>query len=327
MLNTVIDYNIFDHFTKNAPKSPLIGSSEEYKSWLSFWDFLKQGSNVIITSANEKNTDIRNSIFVNELTTGRNKTTISLDQNNFVRPYKCKFPVKQDKQTVFFLNEPDISAQDKYRKNNGFPFGFFDDYFQAWRQIDFDNENLTLHNRKTADEKSVFSWQRFSKYLLPFTDVIIRDDFLFKRKEDIQEILGAIVNSLEKKAVQKYNLLIITNRNHFDNSFNSNLEEVYNYLTKNIFKNSRANIGIVHSSREHDRFIFFNYLQVTFGKIPDKSTIPTMVTFYPYTKPKNYSLSREILQDIKSLVNNAIQNNATAGNIQNSLLEFDRTNS
>lgn len=186
--------------------------------------------------------------------------------------------------------------------------------------MDFDRFNRN-NIRKSVEESKKFSWDKFSKSILPFTDVIIRDDFLFKVMDEIEMKFQNIINALNTNSTKKFNLLIVTNRFKLADEFHKNLEEVRDYLLENNYFNSNAiNLGLVHTSKEHDRYIFFNYLNVGFGKIPDSSSIPTKVTFSPYTISGNYKDSKIVLENIESIINNAKDHGEFVGDLSNRLL-------
>ena len=86
---------------------------------------------------------------------------------------------------------------------------------------------------------------------------------------------------------------------------------------------NKVNIGLVHTAKEHDRYTFFNYLEVGFGKIPDSSNVPTKITFNPYAINDNFLDAEIILGDLKDIVGNARQNGEFVGNIENRLLGFE----
>jgi len=318
MLNTVIDYSIFEHFTKSQTAQIPIGSEEDNEYWNSFWKFLKLGSNVILTNYGKQQ-----NIFLNTLTTGRKGTTIKIE-DTFKKPHKCKFPKNQDIQTVFFLDEQSDSEKVKYRKNNGFLFGFLNDYKEVWNKISFLNNETVLHDRKSAIDVKKFTWDKFSELLLPFTDVILRDDFLFKDINEIENRFGNIIKALDKASIQKYNLLIILNKYKLDQGFDKNIDNLYQYLkNEKLINPNKVNIGFVHTAKEHDRYTFFNYLEVGFGKIPDSSNKPTKITFNPYVLNDNYLDAKIVLDDLENIVGNAKKNGEFIGNIENRLLGFE----
>ncbi|NOX48002.1 MAG: hypothetical protein GXO89_13595 [Chlorobi bacterium] len=139
--------------------------------------------------------------------------------------------------------------------------------------------------------------------------------------DEIEMKFGSIIKALSENSNQKFNLLIVTNRFKLANEFHEKLEEVNDYLlSKNYFKPEKVKLGFIHTSKEHDRYIFFNYLKVDFGKIPDSSSNPTKVTFSPYTISGNFKDSKIVLKDIETIINNAKDNNEFVGNLSNRLL-------
>lgn len=316
MLNTIIDYSVFDHFIKSQPAQIPIGSQEDNDVWNSLWNYLKQGSNVVLTNyQNQQN------IFLNNLTTGRKGTTFK-PETTFKKPKNCKLPKGQNIQTVFFLNEPLDSEKEKYRKKNAFIFGFVDDYPKVWKEISFIGKENVLHDRKSVNDDKRFTWDKFSEFILPFTDVIVRDDFLFKDIDEIENRFISIINALSNASSNKFKILVIVNKFKMDRKFKKNLNELYQYIEKQQLLNSSIDsIGFIHTAKEHDRYIFFNYLEVDFGKIPDTSNAPTKISFHPYTIHNCYSDAKIILDDIKVIVNNSIKNQDFAGNCDNRLLK------
>jgi hypothetical protein len=317
MLNTIIDFEVFDKFCKAIPKQIPEGSEEENELWNSFWRFLISDSKVVINNFVEPDYKDPTSIFLNKLTSGKNGTTFK--PGHFKKPHNCKFPKNQNVQTVFFLKEGNLTEHQKYRNNNGFVFGFQNDYMDVWKDLSFQSKEKVLHKRK-VEEKIRFSWEKLSSYLPPFSDVILMDKFIFSNKEDIKEKIQSLIKSLDNATPVEYNLLIVTDRDKFDIEFSSDIKRVYNYLNDNALVNShKAKLGIIHSRIEHERYLFFNYLEVEMGKFPDSSANPTKFRFLPYTERKNFIESDVVLSALKRVLNgdNVID---ACGNLNNRLL-------
>jgi hypothetical protein len=315
MLNTVIDFEVFDKFCKAIPKQIPEGSEEENELWNSFWRFLKSGSNVTLSNYHDQQ-----SIFLTQLTTNRNGTTL---KSGIVEHQNFNISKDQSIQTVYFLNEPNAINQSSFRKNNGFFFAFNDDYTEKWKELSF-YKNSVLHHRKSAKAEKKFSWDKFSEHLQPFTDVIIRDNFLFKDEREIPLKFGKLIECFNKATPVKYNLLIILNKYDLDTVFKRSINELSKYLeSKKLINSQRFNLGLVHTAKEHDRFMFFNYLEVDFGKIPDSSTIPTKVTFFPYTNPDYYESAEIVLKELKQIVENSEKNQEAIGCLKNRLLAIN----
>jgi len=328
MLKTILDYQIFKDFFVKAPKSIKEGGTvEENKYWNSLWEYLKSGTQLsIVNFPNIDNvSDIDEYIkgVCRNLYSNKNKASKSITEN-FKKPHKCKFPKSQDIHTVFLLDEKYESEKVKYRKNNGFIFGFIDDYDLVWKEISFLNKESVLHDRKSVKDDKRFTWDKFSEFLLPFTDVIIRDDFLFINENEIETKFGSIINALLVASNTKFNILIIVNKYKMDKRFEKDLDNLHTFIEKEYLSNSSIeNIGFVHTAKEHDRYVFFNYLEVDFGKMPDDSSVPTKISFFPYTINSNSLNAKIILDDIGNIVNNSIDNKEFAGNCNNRLIKID----
>ena len=89
-----------------------------------------------------------------------------------------------------------------------------------WKEISFFDKEIVLHDRKSVNDDKRFTWDKFSKYLLQFIDVIIRDDYIFKHKNEIETKFKKIINALDKASKRKYNLLVILNKGELDAEFN-----------------------------------------------------------------------------------------------------------
>jgi hypothetical protein len=321
MLKTVIDYPIFEHFTQNQPPQIPVGSVEENEYWNSFWRFLKEGSDVaLVNLSNQQN------IFLNHLTTGRKGTTLKIVEK-FKKPHKCKFPKDQNIQTVFFLDEKSESDQKKYRTQNGFLFGFGNDYPEVWRRLSLQGKDKVIPVRKNA-EKRLESWNRLSDYILPFTDMIIVDNYMFD--ETLWDYnLFKLIKEFAGKARVKFNLMLVSfSRDGFGPGFESKIKQKLSDL------NIACNVSIIiapSSIKEHDRGVFTNYLRlksgdsfVYFDKNGKLITKGTEIDFYSMAEPDKFNASREALKNIKHIVtevsNRKDKANRVFGNIVNKLI-------
>jgi hypothetical protein len=321
MLNTVIDFEVLKDFWNTKPDSDSFEEEEnnKFNIWNSFRTFILSGSNLTLTNFDFKEEDYQKpeNLFITQLINGKKDKKIVPDPK-FKIPHNFKFPENQNIQTIFFLNENDPIIQTKYRKENGYFFAFTQDYMDKWKELSY-HENSVLHHRKSVLENKRFNWEKFTDYLLPFTDVIICDNFLFKDVREIENKFGNLLKSLNKATPVKYNLLIYLNKYDLDFTFHENVKELYKYLTnENLIDSNRVNLGIIHTAKEHDRFIFFNYLEVDMGKIPDRSARSTKITFLPYTSQKNYSDANLVLNDLREIA----KTNESEGHIANKLLKL-----
>jgi hypothetical protein len=328
MLKTVLDYGIFEHFTLNQPRPVPIGSELDNKAWLSMWEFLKSGSNVSITNyLNEQN------LFLNSLTTGRKGTTCKLD-SNFNKPHKCKFPKSQPVNSFFLLDVPSENEQIKYRKNNGFLFGFKGDYTQVWKDLALLEKPEVLPVREKAEIK-FHSWKQLADYVLPFTDLIIVDNYMFD--ESIWHYnLFRIIEEFSFKTPVKFNLLLLS---YFHDKELVNIVELNNTVTQILAeKRIRCDLSIVLANqaiKEHDRGIFSNYLRIKsgdsfsfFGKSGEMKTKGTDIDFHTMIKVDKVNASDAALVNISDIIEKLntrlLKEKRMIGNLKNNLLNLTR---
>lgn len=302
MLNTIIDFEIFDEFTNNQPQPIPLGSLEENNFWLSFWEYLKSGSNVIINNYRGQQ-----NIFLNNLTRGREGTSVKLD-SVFKKPHKCTFPKNYDIRTVFFLDEPVEVEKSKYRKNNGFVFGFKDDYSQIWKNLALLEKPEVLPVRKEA-KFNFKSWSQLSDYILPFTDLIIVDNYMFD--ESVWEYnLLKIIEECSKKTPRRFNLLLMS---FIHSKYPPNINELYNKLiAKFRDKDIICDLSIALATetiKEHDRGIFTNYLRIKsgdsfnyFDKDDKFFTKGTDIDFHTLVQSDKFNSSEEALSNISKII-------------------------
>lgn len=302
MLNTILDYTIFDHFTKNQPAKIPSGSEEENEYWNSFWKYLKQGTDLVITNFNDEQ-----NIFLNQLTTGRKETKINTEFR-FKKPHKCKFPKEQNIRTVFFLNEPLENDRIKYRINNGFLFGFQEDYHDAWKSLYFFGKYKVLPVRKSA-KINFKSWAQLSDYILPFTDMIVVDNYMFD--ESLWDHnLFRIIKEFSKKTNVKFNLLLVSfaKRDQL-----SSYKDIHQVIKKKLLENQvQCNLSIILAReffKEHDRGIFTNYLRIKsgdsfvyFDKNGDFITKGTDIDFHSLAEPDKFNAAKAALFHIAEIV-------------------------
>jgi len=310
MLKTILDYNIFEKFTLNQPKPVPFGSEMENKAWLTLWEYFKSGSDICIT--NYKN---QNSIFLTNLTTGRKGTTCQFNEN-CIKQHKFTFPKKQDVRSVFFIDVANDSEKNKYQMNNGYVFGFKDDYMQIWKDLALLEQPEVLPVRKNAKIK-FHSWDQLSNYVLPFTDLIIVDNYMFD--ETIWEHnLIRIIEEFSYKTPIKFNLMLLS-FSHSDSLFK--IKDIHIKITKLLIdRKIQCDLSIALADqwiKEHDRGIFSNYLRVKSGdsfNFFDKNgkyiTKGTDIDFHTLSKSDKINASDAALINIRDIIekiNNSLQ--------------------
>jgi len=300
MLDTVLGKQIFEDFVNNQPQ--LIGDNKQLEFWMSFIKFLKEGTNLQISN------NIKESIFLNELTTGRNKTKISLI--DFRKPKKNKFPKNTNPQTLFFIDVDNEEEQNRYRKNNSFIFGFINDYKQVWRDCSLIDKEIKVFRVDTT--KTYKNWDFIKDYLLPLSDIVFIDNYIFDISLKISNLYEIIKKLSLYAASVKFNLTIIS---YIGNKEDINIEQEYNELKAYLNENNiNCNLSIILSNRankEHDRAIITNYLRIKSGdsfnffkSSGELATKGTEIEFQTLTESDKYLASNDTLYSIKRMINN-----------------------
>jgi len=325
MLHTVIDYNLFDHFTRHQPAQIPVGTAEENEYWHSFWKFLKEQSHVTLTNyQNQEN------IFLNVLTTGR-KGTKFLPQEKFSKPHKYKFPKGQNPRSVFFLNEPEAAGQQKYRKQNGFLFGFPDDYPETWKKLSLLGKADVLPVRKD-EEKRFSKWDQLSEYITPFTDLIMVDNYMFD--ESLWDYnLFEILRLFSQKTPVKFNLLLVSFADNKKLIGYANLGEKVKEKLKEMGISCNFSLVLAPQTlKEHDRGIFTNYLRIKsgdsfvyFDKTGKYLTKGTDIDFHTLASPNKFNASEAALRNVARILTelktHPEREKRLFGDLKNGLLE------
>ena len=323
MLKTILDYSIFEHFTKSQPAQVPIGSAADNAYWINFWSYLKSNTDLTITHYHDQE-----NIFLNVLTTGRKGSKLSLSAN-YKKPHKNQFPKDTDVQTVFFLNEPDEKEQEKYRRKNGFLFGFLNVYKEAWEKLSLIDKPKVLPVRKNI-KNNFNSWGQLSEYILPYTDLIIIDNYMLD--ESLWDVnLFKIIGKFSEKATVKFNLLLVS----FAKSAIAYQGIHEKIQAKLKLHNISCNLSIAlakRSFKEHDRGIFTNYLRIKSGDsfvYFDKNgkflTSGTDIDFHSLSEQDKFNASEAALTNIKKIIQHLETDKEKDlrlfGNLKNGLLE------
>lgn len=327
-MHTVIESKILSSFFKSQPERIPVGTEYENMRWLSFWQFLKSQTDLLIHISDKM--DVVDSVLITQLTTGRGETKISIEDTQF----KC---YKQDlktsnPQSIFILDEVNESIRKKYRQRNGYLICFNDDYLNIWERLSLLNiqKEYPISKNPALKAKSFSSWEILNKYLLPFTDVIIVDSYIFSDNSLIPSNIEKILYQIDRSTPVKYNLSIVT----YDGGKNKiNGQIVFKKLLeiKDRLKLKCSIELILMNSikKEHDRGIFFNYLAIhsgdSFNYFSSKGEVITKgrrISFGTMSDPNERNIAKIILHEIGEKVQNLkrLDSNNIFGECQNRLL-------
>ncbi len=325
MFKTTLDYTIFEDFVQNQPKPIPFGSEKENKVWFSFWEYLKSGSNLVITNYNNQE-----NIFLTGLTTGRKGSHCHLT-TGFKKPDEHKFKIKNP-HSVYFLNETSNDSKRDFINQNGLVIGFKEDYFSKWKDFGITEHKKVIPIRENHLEK-FRSWKELDKYILPFTDLIIVDSYIIDFRV-IDNNLFEIIRRFNKSTPVPFNLTLFS---FIGKEYKIDIKRLFRTMLS-FFKreNIKCNLSIVLAPgelKEHDRNIFTNYIKInsqdSFNYFNQKNmyrTKGTELKFETLAEPENYLATKTIFNYLKMKIDEIKKlpesEKHLIGNMRNRLLKL-----
>lgn len=340
-MKTVIDSAILKDFFLTQPKQVPLGDTKEINCWNSFWTFMQSETDLSIHNHKENN-NYNNPYFqfYKQLTIGRGYTKIA--HNNFVKPVECEFNI-DNPHTFYCLIEEDENEQIKYRRRNGLLIGFMNDYKKYWLDLKLLNKSINLPVRKNYDGKIFKSWDELEDYLLPFTDVVIADNYLLNNPKKAEDNFKRILLKLDKATPVKYNLTVITyegkdypesNPPEYKLIAKDEYQKLSLFIEKNHLKCELSFVLTTGSIKEHDRGIFMNYLWIDsgdsfnyFGSQNEIITRGTKIYFNTLASSDNFNSAKAALDNLSAIIKKMKNKNPwiyAIGSLRNRLLNIEK---
>jgi hypothetical protein len=323
MLETIIDSEIFIDFCKyRSTRDPDL-NEKEYDEYELFWKFIKFRTNLKLVFPDSFNGQLAENRFLTRLTSGRGDAKID-KTSKFNWPHKNILPKDIYPGSFFCITQKDTEKRKWITSKNGLLFGFEDNYLQQWQKLSFSGkDHITFHIRKEFEgDRFLKRWEDLSPFILPFTDVIISDRYI--NDVNIRDLnLLEFICFLDRHTPVRYNFLIITQKggvgflNEFERYLNEKIKEL----------KLKANIGIVLTSKEHDRCILMNYLKIEsgdsfnyFSKTGRIITNGTELKLFTLSSPDNFYDASVKLKILREIVENEKED--CRGNLNNGLFKY-----
>ena len=333
MLKSYFDIELLADFFAKRPEPIPIGSEYENRVWSNLWNFLKSTTELHLNGNIDKS---NNNIFLTQLTSGRGEAPIYLE-SSFKKPNKNTFPKEQDPYCLFFINEPDELSQRKYKKSNGFFFGFADDYYDEWKNLNLEDCLNSLPVRKHCKGEGFTSWGDLEKRLFVFSDMILCDNYILRDRSMWENNLIKLLKTMAKKAPSKFNLLIYSFEGERHDLF-LEITDIYETLKHNLIDEGIVcDLGIVLAPTQFKykaRTIFTNYLHVKsddtfnyFNSAGEIITKGTDIQFRPLTTRESLNLFKQDLLSLHQFYSDLLSNQRyrdlyTRGNMRNRLFDM-----
>ena len=264
-METYINCSILADFFDNQPLPIPLGEENDNSRWHSFWKYLQQETDLFIDDPTNLTDDqIR---FLDQiLLRNRNETKWYKKQDLLDSPYKNVLKNKSP-HSFYCIDIVDQQEQKRFKLKNGLLIGFLHNYLKEWERFKLIKEKFKSFPVRKGIKGPVFSsWELLDKFLAPFTDVVLVDNYIFSDENLVSSNFERIVNELDKATPVKYNFLIVTFEG---DKYKLNGQKIFDQLkvlkTKSQLK---CDVGLVIATRkvkEHDRGIFTNYLRIKSG--------------------------------------------------------------
>lgn len=327
-MHTIIDSSVLKDFFSTQPQQVPYGNDDDITCWNTFWKFIKSETDLSIQNHDETgNYNNPYFQFYTKLTSGRGNTKLAFGK--FVKPYKNEFRV-DDPHTFYCIDEEDLNEQTKYRRKNGLLIAFKNDYKKNWSDLKLLKKRKSLPVRKNVSSEILKGWEGIRKYILPFTDLLITDNYILSDESLIPSNLEKLLTILDQQTPTNYNLTLFS----FEGRERLKLARAVEILKDIKVRNKlKANISLILTNRkfEHDRGIFMNYLRIKPGdsfNLFDSSgniiTHGTDIDFCSMADPDDVNTTKaafENLDQIISGIDNSRKESIIYGNLKNRLLK------
>ena len=313
MITTHIDYKVLIGFFKNKPKSDDEGGNDDENLWYyTIKCYLKSKTNLQIGCYNS---NLPYSNFINDLTTGRENSKLYPIMTNSIL---SETPIIENNLHSVFFSELNEAQCNNVKNKCGLLIGNLDNYKNNF------NDLLGFHKvgiLPVRESSPLFnSWNQLKDFLLPYTDVIIYDNFLLSDSSLLKSNLFQIIKNLSNSASVKFNILIFFKRK--DENDLLRLGKIYESINEECIKSYQinCNLGLILTDiktefKEHDRGIFMNYMRIysgdSFNYFKEDGSILTSGTdihFQFFSNPNYFISANAALINIKNIFLNAIQN-------------------
>ncbi len=337
MLKTTIDHKILVQFFKE--RSSHEADDENFETWFSFKRFIKTKCSLEIINFDKS----LNPDYLKDLTTGGEDSTTILKYEGFEEPLEYKFDVFSPYEFICII-QPLNEKKRLYENNNGLLIAFEDDYlFDKWQKLSLVNKDKIIPVSRIYNGKTFKSWNELENYLLPFTDVVIADNYLLTKEQLVESNLKPILLQLDKATPVTFNLTIITFEGEeslyskwpkYKLNGKTEFDKLSSFIKDNKIKCELSFVLVTKEVKPHDRGIFMNYLRINSGDSfnyftswGDLNTHGTNISFFSMVEPDNFNSAKADLESLSNIVktmrNKDINNDTvtyTFGNMKNRLL-------
>ncbi len=261
-MRAYLDGEVFSDFINRQPKQIPFGTKEDQDCWNSFWQFCKEEADLYL--CNPEKINMQHQVLLNHLTSGRGETKFITKQGY---DFEYKQQVNKDiPDAAFFLSEKNEQKRKRFEEYNGRLLAFQDNYYDKWKKFSLDDVETICPVRKESEQCLFYGWEQLQDYLIPFSDVVLIDNYILSDPSLIPSNIEKILIELDAATPVSYPLTIIT----FEGK--SRLEDrkkMYEQILACKKKHQlHFDLQLVFTTRrmkEHDRNVITNYLRIKSG--------------------------------------------------------------
>lgn len=203
-----------DHFT-NKEEGELICEYESFRLNL-------RSIKIEVFNTPDFSQDTQNMILLNTLSSGGygKYGRPNLNRNNRISIYKNqikKIHIDEETKSVrpsdfIYLKKTELETIKSLTNKNNFPLFFANNYLTKWNTISGYPSAITINISTIPEYNDFTGWEVIKPYLLPFSEVIITDNYIFNN--NIENNLYPLIRVLDSAAIQRFNLIICTYDDH-----------------------------------------------------------------------------------------------------------------
>lgn len=318
MLTTHIDFAIYKD-AKKKWRAYFKSNPKLFKGVNSFLDFIESYTNIRLYNVKE---DIETLNLINELFQGigdnvKKPKKISVSLASRIDKHIIKSPYQ------FFFVESDYPLSDKYKNAI---VGTTNDYVEIFSKC---NQNSQIRLGTENAKNRFVSWEDVLPDI-PVTEIIINDNYLFKKTDDSipEQNAFKLLETIGEKYKQLKRVLIIS---YFDFESIASLNCIkseggkYNYIEcserlRKIIEDcflENTEVILIGNQEEHDRHIFSNYFYL---ETPSLNNIFDLngnliykksgsLSLHSYLSPNNFENASDILKNFKINISKYNKNN------------------
>ena len=243
---------------------------------------------------------------------GLDNSVIFCDEVVPSRPVKSNFHQEvPNKQSIFFINGEIHNGQ----RAGSLLMCNLGEEEELLRKLMFFHDEYKFSKDLLIGSTDFDSWEKIQRFILPFTDLIILDKFLFNDISSISSNYETILNQLHIGKDIKTNIIIVTQPDKIHQSYDV-ITQTKEVVKKIIGKKPNVTLITYRSKPEHDRTIITNYTRFKsgdtfnyFNSRNEKITTGRELDLKCLIDSEYFNLTASLISDLQAVVDDLQRRN------------------